>query len=78
MRVTSTALPEVLLVEPRVAADARGWFMETWNAERYGATGIAHSGQSMSCGLKAEEEGNPGAAPDFRKLSNFRRSARQA
>ncbi len=37
MNVMPTALPEVLLVEPRAFEDARGWFLETWHAERYGA-----------------------------------------
>lgn len=32
MKVTPTALPEVLLLEPRVFGDARGFFMESFNA----------------------------------------------
>ena len=43
MKVTETALPGVLLVEPRVSSDARGWFVETWSAERYAALGISGS-----------------------------------
>jgi len=35
-----TALADVLLVEPRVIEDERGWFMETWHAERFAAAGI--------------------------------------
>lgn len=31
MKVTPTALPEVLIVEPRVFGDARGFFTESWN-----------------------------------------------
>jgi len=38
--VTPTALPEVLLVKPDVHADQRGFFVEVWQAERYGAAGI--------------------------------------
>lgn len=41
MRVTPTALPGVLRVEPVAAGDARGYFLETWNAARYAAHGIA-------------------------------------
>jgi dTDP-4-dehydrorhamnose 3,5-epimerase len=41
MRVTPTALPEVLLVEPRVFGDARGWFFESFHAARYAEHGIA-------------------------------------
>ncbi len=40
MKVTETALPGVLLVEPAVHADARGYFKETWNATRYREAGI--------------------------------------
>ena len=40
MIVTPTALPEVLLVKPDVHADQRGFFVEVWQAERYGAAGI--------------------------------------
>jgi len=32
MKVVSTDLPEVLLLEPKVFADARGYFLESWNA----------------------------------------------
>lgn len=37
MKVTATALPEVLLIEPQVFGDARGFFMESWNEERFNA-----------------------------------------
>ena len=33
MKVTPTALPEVLILEPKVFGDARGFFMESWNAK---------------------------------------------
>ncbi|KQV46918.1 dTDP-4-dehydrorhamnose 3,5-epimerase [Pelomonas sp. Root1217] len=35
MNVIPTALPEVLLIEPKVFGDARGFFMESWNEERF-------------------------------------------
>ena len=35
MKVTPTALPEVLLIEPKVFADERGFFMETWNQRAF-------------------------------------------
>lgn len=41
MRITPTALPEVLLVEPTVHRDDRGFFLETWHAEKYAAAGLA-------------------------------------
>jgi dTDP-4-dehydrorhamnose 3,5-epimerase len=40
MTVTPLALPEVLLIEPVVHADARGHFLETWQASRYADAGI--------------------------------------
>jgi dTDP-4-dehydrorhamnose 3,5-epimerase len=41
MKATPTALPGVLLLEPRVFGDDRGFFMESWNARTFGeATGL--------------------------------------
>ena len=40
MKITPTDLPEVLLVEPDVHRDERGFFLETWHAEKYTAAGI--------------------------------------
>jgi dTDP-4-dehydrorhamnose 3,5-epimerase len=40
MNVTETALPGVLLVEPTVFGDARGFFMESYSARRYAGAGI--------------------------------------
>jgi dTDP-4-dehydrorhamnose 3,5-epimerase len=40
MKVTPQAIPEVLLIEPRVFADARGWFYESWQAPRYAEHGV--------------------------------------
>jgi dTDP-4-dehydrorhamnose 3,5-epimerase len=33
-------LPEIILVKPRVFADERGWFTETWHDARFTAAGI--------------------------------------
>ena len=41
MNIMPTAIPEVLLVEPTVHGDERGFFVETWHAERYAKAGIA-------------------------------------
>ncbi|MFN7698471.1 MAG: dTDP-4-dehydrorhamnose 3,5-epimerase [Deltaproteobacteria bacterium] len=41
MRVVETELPGVLVVEPKVFGDERGWFTETYSVERYRAAGIA-------------------------------------
>ena len=41
MKVTPTALPEVLLIEPAVFGDERGFFMESFNARAFReATGV--------------------------------------
>jgi dTDP-4-dehydrorhamnose 3,5-epimerase len=40
MKVTPTALPGVLLIEPRVFSDDRGFFFESWNARALAAAGI--------------------------------------
>lgn len=37
MNATSTTLPEVLLIEPKVFGDARGFFLESWNEARFNA-----------------------------------------
>jgi len=35
-----TSLPEIVVVEPKVFADGRGFFMESYNRNRYAAAGI--------------------------------------
>ena len=40
MNVIPTAIPEVLIVEPKVFGDARGYFYECYNREKYVAAGI--------------------------------------
>jgi len=35
LNIIETALPGVLVIEPRVIADGRGYFMETYSARRY-------------------------------------------
>jgi len=40
MRVLETELPGVRVVEPKVFGDERGYFLETFQAARYGAAGL--------------------------------------
>lgn len=40
MKVSTTALPDVLLLEPCVFADERGFFLETWQRDRFAAAGL--------------------------------------
>lgn len=60
MKIIPTALPGVLLLEPDVFSDDRGFFLETWNAARFRAAGIpddyiqanhAHSRRGVLRGL---------------------------
>jgi len=43
MKVIETALPGVLILEPRVFGDERGFFMESWNAKAFADIGITAS-----------------------------------
>jgi dTDP-4-dehydrorhamnose 3,5-epimerase len=40
VKVASTAVPGVLVIEPVVHRDPRGFFLETWRAERYAEAGL--------------------------------------
>ena len=40
MRVVPTAIPGVLVIKPDVHTDGRGFFLETYHANRYAAQGI--------------------------------------
>lgn len=40
MKIAETSLPGCVIIEPAVFGDDRGFFFETWNAERYGERGL--------------------------------------
>lgn len=40
MKVHATSLPGVSRIEPDVFGDERGWFLETWRAERFAEQGL--------------------------------------
>lgn len=40
MQVTETSLPGVLLLEPKVFGDARGFFLESWNRRTFSGLGL--------------------------------------
>jgi dTDP-4-dehydrorhamnose 3,5-epimerase len=40
VNVTPTALPDVLLIEPKVFADERGFFFESWNKRALATAGL--------------------------------------
>ena len=41
MNVIETKLPGILIIEPKVFGDHRGFFKETYQAERYAEAGIS-------------------------------------
>lgn len=40
MNIIETAIPGVLIIEPRVFGDPRGFFMETWSAAGFATAGL--------------------------------------
>ena len=40
MKVTSTSLLEVLLIEPKIFGDSRGFLFESWNEREFERAGI--------------------------------------
>ena len=40
MNVTPSAIPDVLVIEPRVFSDERGFFFESWNERTFAAGGL--------------------------------------
>ncbi|MBR3689001.1 MAG: dTDP-4-dehydrorhamnose 3,5-epimerase family protein, partial [Lentisphaeria bacterium] len=53
MNIIETALSGVLIIEPKVFGDARGYFFESWNQAAYEAAGITNKwvqdNESKSC-----------------------------
>ena len=53
MNIIRTELPGVLIIEPKVFGDARGYFFESWNQAAYEAAGITNKwiqdNESKSC-----------------------------
>ncbi|MDM7322291.1 MAG: dTDP-4-dehydrorhamnose 3,5-epimerase [Gammaproteobacteria bacterium] len=41
MKLIPTAIPEVILIEPKVLTDSRGFFLESWNRQGFAAQGLA-------------------------------------
>ncbi len=60
MKVLDTSLPEVKILEPQVHGDARGFFLESWNARTFANLGLdlefvqdnhSHSGHGTLRGI---------------------------
>jgi dTDP-4-dehydrorhamnose 3,5-epimerase len=43
LKITATRIPEVLLVEPQVFGDPRGYFFESWHGQKYAEQGLTAS-----------------------------------
>jgi dTDP-4-dehydrorhamnose 3,5-epimerase len=76
VNVIETALPGVLIIEPRVFGDERGFFMETWNAAGFAAAGLDlafvqdnHS-RSQKGVLRGLHFQNPGAQGKLVRVTN--------
>ena len=59
MNTVPTELPGVVIIEPRVFTDPRGFFFESYNADRYAQAGIASSfvQDNHSCSAKGTIRG---------------------
>lgn len=59
MKTISTELPGVILIEPQVFPDARGFFFESYHAERYAQAGIttAFVQDNHSCSVQGTIRG---------------------
>ena len=71
MQIEPTRIPDVLILTPRRFGDARGWFMETWNATRMAEAGLdlpwVQDNQSFSAAkgtLRGLHFQSPPRAPD--------------
>lgn len=40
MKIVETAIPDLLIIEPKVFGDDRGFFMESWNADTFREAGL--------------------------------------
>ena len=69
MNIIETAIPGPLIIEPRVFGDARGFFMETWNAAAFAEAGLelnfaqdnhSHSQRGVLRGLHFQNPGPQG------------------
>ena len=67
MQVLDTAIPEVKIIQPRIFRDARGYFVETYNAERYKAAGIPADfvQDNESCSMRGVIRGLHWQAPPY-------------
>lgn len=67
MEVIETAIPDVKIVIPKIFRDARGYFVETYNADRYKAAGIDADfvQDNESCSMRGVVRGLHWQAPPY-------------
>ena len=67
MKVTKTPIEGLLLIEPRIFNDDRGYFYESYNEKRYREAGIdvTFVQDNMSCSSKGTMRGLHAQAPPF-------------
>lgn len=67
MNIITTAIPGLLILEPMVFSDERGFFMEMYNRDRYREAGIATEffQDNLSCSKKGVVRGLHYQAPPF-------------
>jgi dTDP-4-dehydrorhamnose 3,5-epimerase len=53
VEIRPTAIPDVLLIEPKVFGDDRGFFLETYQAHKYAAAGVPALVQDNLSGSRA-------------------------
>ena len=51
MEIMQTKFQDALLIKPKVYFDQRGWFMESYNAQKYHFNGITFVQDNHSCSL---------------------------
>lgn len=49
MKISTTTLPGVLVIEPDVYRDERGWFLETYHCDKYEEGGLSFSFVQDNC-----------------------------
>ena len=57
MIVQPTTIAGVLVIEPRVFSDARGWLVETFHRERYASAGVALGAELVQDNLSWSRQG---------------------
>lgn len=56
MRIIDTTLPEVKIIEPKVFGDERGFFLETWQKQRYLEAGIGTTNDFVQDNLSSSRK----------------------